>query len=230
MAFELLKRGMNGLANFGNQVNDALHGKPGPKAALRGKTFEEGEKELAPEQQGETNKDKKDKKKPGNTDDRSFLEKVDDNVFHLGETFKTKAWTERAWRHVDRRLAGAGIEGLAKHYTWVFREFLTREHSVENLEAYLALQNRMAPEAFFDKFLAKDCESEINVPKIREIRELAAQGKHAQIDWKSIELTLVHNMSDTYSRAIFDDKFMTTLFRMVHQVEPPKTAHGYYDK
>jgi len=233
MSLELIKKGLAALTSSAPKKSpDDLGSKPGKKdvkGGLRGKSFEEGEAALKPEDEKEDKATSKGSKSKKASDKRTLGEKLEDGLSLGGMLGNKKAWTERKWRECDEWLAHIGLEQVTKSYRMLFVDFLKKEFSTENLYALEAIRSGMPNEKFFERFLDAKAPEEINTDKLGDARAGAARGDYSAVDYVEIKKNLMLNLSDSYSRALYDDSFMCGVFRMKTQQTPPKTARGYYE-
>lgn len=209
LPFDFLKK--KGAAGDKKKAPDDAGGKSSAKKGLGLMEFGQAVKSLVPVENKKNAEAKKDK--------RSLGVKIEDDT-GLGKTLRTKGWMERRWQEVDAEMKKQGIEGMVKNYRDPFFAYLESEWSLENGVALEALDAGMSMEDFYARFLDASAQEEINVPKQLEIRQLAAQGRFGEIDRSSIRKNLITNLSDTFSRAQFNQDLRNVVFERLTDTRP----------
>jgi hypothetical protein len=178
--------------------------------------------------QEEALKPAENKKAEKRKDTRSLGAKVDD-ALGLGQHFRTKGWCQRKWKEVRDEMDFLKPEGMLAQHRTAFMAFLKKEYSTENGNALVALREGMDMKTFYERFISDASPEQINIPSLPKYHTLAAEGRHAEFDKEVIEKNLLANLSDSWSRAIFDPDLLKAMFQRMNNMVPPDKIDGGYD-
>jgi len=166
---------------------------------------------------------------PKKKDRRTLGAKIDDYL-GLGARLQTTEWCQRKWRESEEEIGFQGIDGMLEKYRQPMMTFFNKEFSAENANALLALNQGMSMKDFYARFLDPNSPEEININKQNEYAAYAKDGEFSKIDPTHIRKGLMINMSDTFSRMIFDPDVLKAVFqRLTNMTAPDKVGGGYRD-